>query len=41
LNDGPPFGAAYQGFVRLNFATTRAILTDALERIERVVNDQD
>ena len=41
LNDGPPFGAAYQGFVRLNFATTRAILTDALERIEHAVNGQD
>jgi len=33
LNDGPQFGEGYQGFVRINFATSRAILTEALERI--------
>ena len=29
LVDGPAFGTGYQGFVRLNFATSRAILTEA------------
>ena len=38
LNDGPPFGAGFQGFVRLNFATTRAILQDGLERLAHAVN---
>ncbi|HEV7302337.1 MAG TPA: PatB family C-S lyase [Tepidisphaeraceae bacterium] len=33
LNDGPAFGPGYQGFVRLNFATSKAILSEALERI--------
>lgn len=37
LNDGPPFGAGSQGFVRLNFATGRNILGEALERVARVV----
>ena len=35
LNDGPPFGPGYEGFVRLNFATSPEILEDALERIAR------
>ncbi len=38
LNDGPPFGPEAQGFLRLNFATSRAILTDALERMDRAIN---
>ncbi len=38
LNDGPPFGPDAQGFLRLNFATSRAILTEALERMERAVD---
>ena len=38
LNDGPAFGPGYQGFVRLNFATSRAILTEALERIAAAHN---
>jgi len=33
LNDGPPFGAGYQKHVRLNFATSRALL----ERIVRAM----
>ena len=36
LNDGPMFGVAgggLQGFVRLNFATSRGILGEALERM--------
>ncbi len=37
LNDGPPYGALYQGWLRINFATSRAILTEALERIERCI----
>jgi cystathionine beta-lyase len=36
MNDGPMFGKGYEGFVRLNFATSRAILTEALERMARV-----
>ena len=35
LNDGPPYGAGYAGWLRINLATSRAILTEALERIER------
>ena len=38
LDDGPAFGVGGAGFQRLNFACTRATLTEALERIERVVN---
>lgn len=33
LSDGAAFGAGGEGFVRLNFATSRAILTEVLERI--------
>lgn len=36
LGDGPMFGQAYRGSVRINFATSRAILTEALERIASV-----
>ena len=35
LNDGKMFGVGSEGFVRLNFATSRSILTDALERMAR------
>jgi cystathionine beta-lyase len=35
LNDGPPYGEGYSGWLRINLATSRAILTDALTRIER------
>ena len=37
LNDGATFGAGGQGFVRFNFATGRAILDEALDRLERVL----
>ncbi|MFC4453303.1 PatB family C-S lyase [Deinococcus sonorensis] len=37
LNDGPPFGDGYQGFVRLNFATSPEILEEALTRIGRAL----
>lgn len=33
LNDGPPFGAEGQGFLRLNFGCTRATLDQALEQM--------
>ncbi len=35
LNDGITFGQGFQGFVRLNFATGRTILLEALERLAR------
>ena len=35
LNDGPTFGAGYQGFVRLNFATSPDILNEAIDRVVR------
>ena len=37
LNDGPAYGTGYQGFLRINLATSRAILTEALERMERAL----
>lgn len=33
LNPGPHFGPGNEGFVRLNFATSRAILAEALDRL--------
>ena len=38
LNDGMSYGEAYTGFVRLNFATSRAILTEGLERIAKALH---
>jgi cystathionine beta-lyase len=37
LSDGPDFGEAGQGFVRLNFATPRAILDEGLHRMARAL----
>ncbi|GAA3996979.1 pyridoxal phosphate-dependent aminotransferase [Deinococcus rubellus] len=37
LNDGLNFGAGYQGFVRLNFATSRELLQEGLTRLARAV----
>jgi len=37
LNDGREFGKGGEGFVRLNFACTRAVLTEALERMEQAL----
>ena len=37
LNDGREFGKGGEGFVRLNFACTRAVLTEALERMEKAL----
>lgn len=38
LNEGADFGAAGTGFVRLNFATSRSIVIEALERIARALD---
>ena len=35
LNSGPTFGRPGAGFARLNFATSRAVLTEAVERVAR------
>ncbi len=37
LSDGPSFGAGGEGFVRINFATSRAILDEALERMAKAL----
>ncbi|TMA33674.1 MAG: pyridoxal phosphate-dependent aminotransferase [Deltaproteobacteria bacterium] len=37
LSDGATFGAPGRGFARINFATSRAILSDALERIAKAL----
>jgi len=37
LSAGPPFGGVSEGFARLNFATTAAVLDEALDRIARAV----
>jgi cystathionine beta-lyase len=40
LSDGPTFGAPGKGFVRLNFATSRAILSEALERMAKALAER-
>jgi len=40
LSDGPAFGAPGEGFVRLNFATSRSILSDALERMAKALKSR-
>jgi cystathionine beta-lyase len=37
FSDGTTFGSELQGFVRINFGCPRALLQEALERIERAV----
>ncbi len=39
LNDGAWFGSGGEGFVRLNFATSRAFLTEALERMRSALEE--
>ena len=34
LNNGPAYGPGGEGFTRLNFATSRAIVEEALSRIK-------
>jgi len=41
LNDGKIFGSQYQGWLRMNFATSRNLVQTALERIARVVHSVD
>ncbi len=38
LNNGAWFGPGGEGFLRLNFATSRGIVTEALERLKTAVN---
>lgn len=40
LSDGRSFGAPGEGFVRLNFATTPAILREVVERMARALDEQ-
>jgi len=40
FNDGAMFGKEIEGFVRVNFACPRAVLAEALERIERAVKNR-
>ena len=37
LSAGPNFGPPGEGFVRLNFATSRALLTRALEQMAKAL----
>jgi len=37
LNDGKLFGSGGEGFVRLNFACPRALLTEGLDRMARAL----
>ena len=40
LSRGESFGQGGDGFIRLNFATSKSILTDALERMAKAVHSQ-
>ncbi len=40
LNPGPSYGPGGEGFARLNFATSRAIVQEALERIHQAVKTE-
>jgi cystathionine beta-lyase len=40
LNDGKAFGRGGEGFVRLNFGCPRSILTEALERMRRALEQR-
>ncbi len=40
MNDGKTFGDAYEGYLRLNIACPKEQLMEALERIEKVLNQQ-
>jgi cystathionine beta-lyase len=37
LSDGPPFGEGYEDFVRLNFATSRALLERIVDALAAAV----
>jgi cysteine-S-conjugate beta-lyase len=38
LNDGKTYGEAGDGFIRINIACSRELLTDGLKRLEKVLN---
>jgi cystathionine beta-lyase len=38
MSDGRAFGQGGEGFLRLNFATSRRILNEALERMAKTVS---
>ena len=40
LSDGATFGAPGAGFVRLNFATSRSLVTEALERMAKALAER-
>jgi cysteine-S-conjugate beta-lyase len=40
LNNGADYGAGYQGFLRINLATSKAILLEALDRLEKAVRSR-
>jgi cystathionine beta-lyase len=40
LSDGAAFGAPGRGFVRVNFGTSRAILSEVLERMAKALHDR-
>ena len=40
LSDGPSFGPQGEGFVRLNFSTSRPILEDALGRMAKALRSR-
>jgi cystathionine beta-lyase len=40
LNDGRHFGKGFEHFTRLNFATSRRILAEVLERLEKATQAQ-
>jgi cysteine-S-conjugate beta-lyase len=40
LNDGVAYGSEYQGFLRINLATSKPILLEALDRLERAVRSK-
>ena len=39
INHGKTYGEAGEGFIRINIACPRAVLTDGLERLEKVLNE--
>jgi len=41
MNDGARFGPGGEGFVRMNFATPRSNLTEALERMRRALSERE
>ena len=40
LNDGPTFGPGGEGHARINFATPRYLLEEAVDRMVSAINDR-